>query len=62
LADTRDELERELKGTIAKMEATVTRLQHRGEEEVRKTFEFARETIGEITDLPSFLPPRREVN
>jgi hypothetical protein len=62
LAQTRDDLERELKATIAKMEKAIARIRDRGEEEARKTFAFAREKISEVTDLPSFLPPGRDIN
>jgi hypothetical protein len=59
LTETRNDLERELKGSIAKMQDAMTAIRDRGEEEARKTFEFARERIGAVTDLPNFMGIRR---
>jgi chromosome segregation ATPase len=59
LATTRDEIERELKAAIAKMQAAIDELLSRGTREAEKAFEFARERIGAVTDLPNFMPVRR---
>jgi hypothetical protein len=59
LADARDDLQRHFEDTIAKMQTAITAIREKGEQEAKKTFEFARERIGEITDLPNFMPVRR---
>jgi hypothetical protein len=68
LVDTRDQLSRErhdeireLRIAIAKIDKTMSDLQRR-DEEAKRTFQFAREKIDEIIDLPNPLPPRRDVN
>jgi hypothetical protein len=62
LCDCRDQIEREFKATIAKIEVKITEIHERGAEEARKTYQFARERISAITDLPNTVAPPRRVN
>jgi hypothetical protein len=65
LADTRDELAREFKAAVAKIEATIAGLKDKGEKEAEKTYAFARERIAAVTSVDSDLPnaqPLRRVN
>lgn len=59
LTDTRDEMDKELRGAIAKFDKVMAGLQDR-DREAKQMFQFAREKIeekvGEITDLPDFMP------
>jgi hypothetical protein len=62
LCDCRDEIEREFKAAIVKIEAKITDMYEKGAEEARKTYQFARERIGELTDLPNSMAPPQRVN
>jgi hypothetical protein len=62
LCNCRDEIEREFKTTIAKIEAKITEIHERGAEEARKTYQFARERIADLTDLPNSMAPPRRIN
>jgi hypothetical protein len=62
LAQTRDDIEKELKSMISRLETKLTEIHERGAQEAKKTYEFARERIGELTDLPNAMAPPRRVN
>jgi hypothetical protein len=62
LCDCRDEIEHEFKTTIAKIEAKITEIHERGAEEARKTYQFARERIAEVTGVVDAVAPPRRVN
>jgi hypothetical protein len=62
LAQTRDDIERELKAMLSKLETRITEIHERGAQEAKRTYEFARERIGKLTDLPNAMAPPRRVN
>jgi hypothetical protein len=53
LCDTRDEIDREFRAAVTKYDATMVKLVERKEQERKRTHQFARERIAELTgDLP----------